>query len=80
MSGPPDLEWTSIATFAAFTALSGLSQNYGQMLLFKGLQGLGFGGEFAAGAVLIAEIAPARHRGRIMGFIASFYAVGWGLP
>ncbi|RZB19473.1 MFS transporter [Streptomyces sp. F001] len=49
------------------------------MLLFKGLQGLGFGGEFAAGAVLIAEIAPARHRGRIMGFVASSYAVGWAL-
>ncbi|MFF3057417.1 MFS transporter [Streptomyces sp. NPDC057909] len=42
-------------------------------------EGLGFGGEFAAGAVLIAEIAPARHRGRIMGFVASSYAVGWGL-
>ncbi|MFD5571717.1 MULTISPECIES: MFS transporter [Streptomyces] len=69
----------TIATFAVFTALSGLAQNYGQMLLFKGLQGLGFGGEFAAGAVLIAEIAPARHRGRIMGFVASSYAVGWAL-
>ncbi|WP_168531815.1 MFS transporter [Streptomyces sp. NBC_01462] len=69
----------TIATFAVFTALSGLSQNYGQMLLFKGLQGLGFGGEFAAGAVLIAEVAPARHRGRIMGFVHSSYAVGWGL-
>ncbi|MFG2357389.1 MFS transporter [Streptomyces sp. NPDC048521] len=69
----------TIATFAVFTALSGLAQSYGQMLLFKGLQGLGFGGEFAAGAVLIAEVAPAQHRGRILGFVHSSWAVGWGL-
>jgi MFS family permease len=69
----------TIATFAVFTALSGLSQSYWQMLLFKGLQGLGFGGEFAAGAVLIAEVAPIRHRGRILGFVHSSWAVGWGL-
>lgn len=69
----------TIATFALFTALSGLSQNYGEMLLFKGLQGLGFGGEWAAGAVLIAEVASPRHRGRILGFVSSSYAVGWAV-
>ncbi|MEU6422850.1 MFS transporter [Streptomyces spiralis] len=69
----------TVATFAVFTALSGLAQTYGQMLLFKGLQGLGFGGEFAAGAVLVAEVSPAKHRGRILGFVHSSWAVGWGL-
>lgn len=69
----------TIATFAVCTALSGLSQNYGEMLLFKGLQGLGFGGEWAVGAVLVAEVAPARHRGRILGFVSSSYAVGWAI-
>ncbi|WP_437107585.1 MFS transporter [Streptomyces flaveolus] len=69
----------TIATFSVFTALSGLSQNYSQMLVFKALQGLGFGGEWAAGAVLIAEIAAPRHRGRIFGFVSSAYAIGWGL-
>ena len=40
----------TIATFAVFTALSGLSQNYTEILLFKGIQGLGFGGEWSVGA------------------------------
>ncbi|MYS69840.1 MFS transporter [Streptomyces sp. SID5926] len=68
----------TIATFAVFTALSGLSQNYEQMLVFKGFQGLGFGGEFAAGAVLIAEVAPAEQRGRLLGYVHSSWAIGWG--
>ena len=69
----------TIGTFAVFTALSGLSQNYAQILLFKGIQGLGFGGEWAVGAVLIAEVAPARFRGRILGYVSTSWAVGWGL-
>jgi MFS family permease len=69
----------TIATFAVFTALSGLSQNYTEILLFKGIQGLGFGGEWSVGAVLIAEVAPARFRGRLLGYVSTSWAVGWAL-
>jgi MFS family permease len=69
----------TIAMFSVFTALSGLAQNYEQMLACKILQGLGFGGEWATGAILIAEIAAPRYRGRLLGFIASAWAVGWAL-
>jgi MFS family permease len=69
----------TIATFAVFTALSGLSQNYTEILLFKGIQGLGFGGEWSVGAVLIAEVAPARCRGRVLGYVSTSWAVGWAL-
>ena len=69
----------TIGTFAVFTALSGLSQNYGEILLFKGIQGLGFGGEWSVGAVLIAEVAPARFRGRLLGYVSTSWAVGWAL-
>lgn len=66
----------TIGTFAVFTALSGLSQNYTEILLFKGIQGLGFGGEWSVGAVLIAEVAPARFRGRLLGYVSTSWAVG----
>jgi MFS family permease len=72
----------TIGMFAVFTALSGLSglsQNYTEMLLFKGIQGLGFGGEWSVGAVLIAEVAPARFRGRLLGYVSTSWAVGWAL-
>jgi MFS family permease len=65
----------TIGTFAIFTALSGLSQNYTEILLFKGIQGLGFGGEWSVGAVLIAEVAPARFRGRLLGYDAAVVLV-----
>jgi len=37
----------TIAWFSVFTFLSGLSSNFGQLLVIRGLQGLGFGGEWA---------------------------------
>ncbi|MFX5587257.1 MFS transporter, partial [Acinetobacter baumannii] len=47
-------------------------------LVLKALQGFGFGGEWAAGAVLMAETIRAEHRGRAMGTVQSAWAVGWG--
>ena len=46
----------TILWFSFFTFLSGLANSYEQMLVFRSLQGLGFGGEWAAGAVLMAEV------------------------
>jgi MFS family permease len=49
------------------------------LLVFRGLQGLGFGGEWATGAILVAEYADPRYRGRVLAFVQSSWAVGWGL-
>ena len=46
----------TVMWFALFTCLSGFTQNYEQLLIVRCLQGLGFGGEWAAGAVLMGEI------------------------
>lgn len=68
----------TVVAYALFTALCGLAPNYETLLTFRALQGLGFGGEWAAGAVLVAEYATARHRGRTVAMIQSAWAVGWG--
>src|SRR3954468_12460697 len=47
----------TIGVYAIFTFLSGLAPNYALLLTFRALQGLGFGGEWAAGAILVAEVA-----------------------
>src|SRR5437868_7084657 len=38
----------------------------------------GFGGEWAAGAVLMAETIRSEHRGKAMGGVQSAWAIGWG--
>ncbi len=67
----------SIAWYALFTFLSGVSQNYTQLAILRGLEGLGFGGEWAVGSVLISEWANAATRGRALGFMQSAWACGW---
>lgn len=69
----------TILIYSIFTFLSGLSQSYGQLLFFRACQGIGFGGEWAAGAILVAEVSDPEQRGRVLGAIQSFWAIGWGL-
>jgi MFS family permease len=69
----------TIFWFAFFTFLSGFTQNFYQLLFARGLQGLGFGGEWAVGAALMGETIRARYRGRAVGTVQAGWAVGWGL-
>jgi MFS family permease len=67
----------SIGSYALFTLLAGCAQSYEQLLVFLTLQGLGFGGEWAAGAVLVAEYAQAAQRGRVIGAVQSAWSIGY---
>ncbi|MFS8102814.1 MFS transporter [Lentzea alba] len=69
----------TVAAYAFFTVLCGFATNYETLLVFRALQGLGFGGEWAAGAILVAEYCKPKYRGRTVAFIQSAWAVGWGL-
>jgi MFS family permease len=69
----------TIVWFAFFTFLSGFTNSFWQLLLTRGLQGLGFGGEWAVGSVLMGEAIRARHRGKAVGTVQGGWAVGWGL-
>ena len=67
----------AVVFYSVFTALSGIATSYPELLVFRALEGLGFGGEWAVGAVLIAETVQASVRGRVLGFVQSAWAVGW---
>lgn len=69
----------TIAMYTVFTVLCGFAPNFETLLVFRALQGLGFGGEWAAGAALVAEYSQAKYRGRTVAFVQSAWAVGWGL-
>lgn len=68
----------TVATFALATFASAFVTSYHQLVVLKAIQGLGFGAEWACGAVLMAEIIRADHRGRALGAVQSAWAVGWG--
>jgi len=68
----------TILWFSVFTFLCAFATSYAQLFLFRSLQGFGFGGEYAAGAVLIGEIIRSEHRGKGNGIVHSGWAVGWG--
>jgi MFS family permease len=61
------------------SCLCGLAQTFDQLLAARALQGLGFGAEWAAGAVFVAEVVSPKVRGRVVGTVQSAWAVGWGL-
>jgi MFS family permease len=69
----------AILWFAGFTFLSGVAQNFQQLFAARALMGLGFGGEWAAGAVLLGEVIRAEHRGKALGLMQAGWAVGWGI-
>ncbi len=69
----------TIAWFALFTFLSGFTNSFWQLLVTRGLQGLGFGGEWAVGSVLMGETIRARHRGKAVGTVQGGWAIGWGV-
>ena len=72
------LKWT-IVWFAVFTFMSGFTNTFEQLFIVRGLQGLGFGGEWAVGSVLIGEKIRARFRGRAVGTTQAGWAIGWGI-
>jgi MFS family permease len=69
----------TILWFAVFTFLSGFTNSFWQLLVTRGLQGLGFGGEWAVGSVLMGEAIRARYRGKAVGTVQAGWAVGWGV-
>jgi MFS family permease len=66
----------SILAYSVFTALNATALNVPQLILWRSLVGLGLGGEWAAGSVLVAETWPAEHRGKAVSLMQSGWALG----
>jgi len=69
----------TIVWFAVFTCLQGFATGYWQLFTARALLGIGFGGEWAAGAVLMGETIRAQYRGRAVGTVQAGWAIGWGV-
>ena len=67
---------STILIYAVFTGMSGLAHSWQVYALARFLTGLGVGGEWAAGASLVAETFPARSRPMALGFLQALSAIG----
>jgi EmrB/QacA subfamily drug resistance transporter len=66
---------TSIVVFLVGSVLCGLSQNMGELIAARGLQGVGGGGLMVLSMALIADVVPPRDRGRYQGFIGAVFGI-----
>jgi EmrB/QacA subfamily drug resistance transporter len=65
----------AIVVFLVGSVLCGLSQNMGQLIGFRAVQGLGIGGLMALSQAIIGDIVSPRERGRYQGYIGSVFGV-----
>ena len=68
----------AILWYSLFTFLCGFAQNFEQLFILRALHGVGFGGEWAAGSVLMGEVIRDKYRGRGVGFVQTGAAIGPG--
>lgn len=67
----------TVIVFSLCSGLSGLAQNLTQLAIARTVLGLGMGGEWASGALLVSETWPAQHRGKAIGLMQGGWAIGY---
>ena len=67
----------TILIYAVFTGMAALSATWWQLGIYRFLTALGIGGEWAAGAALVAEVWPEDKRAKAAGILQSAWAAGF---
>lgn len=65
----------SIIIFLIGSMLCGLSQTMTQLIIFRGLQGLGAGGLLTLALAIVGDIISPRQRGRYQGYFGAVFAL-----
>src|SRR5438046_843907 len=66
-----------IVFYSVMELLTAFSPNYTTLLIFRGLYGIGMGGEWGLGASLAMESLPTEARGLFSGILQQGYAFGY---
>jgi MFS family permease len=69
----------TILIYAVFTGLAGFARTWQELGLYRFFTALGIGGEWAAGATLVAEVLPESLRVQAAGVLQSAWAAGYFL-
>ncbi len=67
----------TILVFSLASLGASTSQTVMQLLMWRALLGIGMGGEWASGAVLISETWPPAHRNKAISIMQSGWAIGY---
>jgi EmrB/QacA subfamily drug resistance transporter len=65
----------AIVVFVVGSALAGRAETMDQLIAFRAVQGVGAGGLMIGVQAIIADIVPARERGRFMGLIGAAFGL-----
>jgi EmrB/QacA subfamily drug resistance transporter len=65
----------AIVAFLIGSVLAGLSRNMTELILFRGVQGLGAGGLMTLAFTIISDAVPSRERGRYQGLFGAVFGV-----
>lgn len=65
----------AISVFLVGSVLSGAAGSMTQLILFRGIQGIGAGGIISMAMAIIGDVLPPRDRGRYQGYIGGVFAV-----
>lgn len=67
----------TLVMYSVATGLCGLAWSYSSLLFFRFIVGFGLGGQLPVAVTLVSEFTPAKHRGKFLVLLESFWAVGW---
>ncbi|HLY13187.1 MAG TPA: MDR family MFS transporter, partial [Candidatus Limnocylindrales bacterium] len=67
----------AVSLFLISSVLSGLSQNMGELILFRGLQGLGGGAIFPVALAVVADLYTPAERGKYLGLFGAVFGVSF---
>ena len=70
----PIIIW-SVSVFLIGSVLAGLSQEMWQLILFRGLQGLGGGAIFPVALAVVADLYTPAERGKFLGFFGAVFGL-----
>jgi EmrB/QacA subfamily drug resistance transporter len=65
----------AVVIFLAGSALSGLSQNMYQLIIFRGVQGLGAGGLMTLAMAIVGDVIAPRERGRYQAYFGAVFGI-----
>ncbi|EHQ87643.1 MFS transporter [Desulfosporosinus youngiae] len=68
---------STLIIYSLSTGLCGLSWSFESLLVFRFLVGFGLGGQLPVAVTLVSEFSPAKHRGKFLVLLESFWAIGW---
>jgi EmrB/QacA subfamily drug resistance transporter len=75
MFGRKKIFQSAVIIFLIGSVLCGLAQTMNQLIIFRGLQGIGAGGLMVLVLTIVGDIVPPRQRGRYQGYFGAVFAV-----